>query len=65
MSWFGWFRRKKPVSMAQPGLMQLDGSPTMMIAGRERVLGVPYALPADMEEINRLDFSALHASASL
>jgi ubiquinone/menaquinone biosynthesis C-methylase UbiE len=56
MSWFGWFRRKKPVSMAQPGLMQLDRSPTMMIAGRERVLGLPYALPADMEEISRLDF---------
>jgi ubiquinone/menaquinone biosynthesis C-methylase UbiE len=28
----------------------------MMISGRERVIGLPYALPADMEEINRLDF---------
>lgn len=33
-----------------------DGSPTMVISGRERVVGLPYALPADVEEINRLDF---------
>lgn len=56
MRWFGWFRGKKPTSTAQAGMLQLDGSPTMMIAGRERVRGIPYALPTDMEEINRLDF---------
>ncbi|MGH2517124.1 MAG: class I SAM-dependent methyltransferase, partial [Ktedonobacterales bacterium] len=35
---------------------RLEGSPTAVIGGRERVVGLPYALPADMEEINRLDF---------
>ncbi len=56
MRWFGWFRRRKQAPVASIGTMSVDGSPTTMIAGRERVVGLPYALPADMEEINRLDF---------
>lgn len=31
-------------------------SPTSMVAGRVRVRGVPYNLPRDPEEMNRLDF---------
>jgi ubiquinone/menaquinone biosynthesis C-methylase UbiE len=61
MRWFGGVRRKAPAGTALQDPLPLnespnDGSPTSMIAGRERVRGVPYALPADMEEINRLDF---------
>ncbi len=56
MPWFGWSRKKGSSAGTQVGVMEFDGSPTTMIAGRERVQGLPYALPADMEEINRLDF---------
>ncbi len=54
MSWFGWLRRTP--GKAQSGAMTLEGSMTDVVAGRERVVGLPYALPADGEEINRLDF---------
>lgn len=47
MRWFGWFRRGKPVA---------DAAPVAMIGGRARKLGIPYVLPADLEEMNRLDF---------
>ncbi len=53
MRWLGWFRRKSPTPS---GAMLLSESPTDMVAGRKRVVGLPYALPADDEEINRLDF---------
>ncbi|HEX6121902.1 MAG TPA: methyltransferase domain-containing protein [Ktedonobacterales bacterium] len=53
MRWFGWFRKQR----GQPGIrIPTDGSPTMMVEGRERTVGLPYMLPADTEEINRLDF---------
>src|SRR5258707_7483502 len=49
-----WRRKRTPTS---PGaLIDLDGSSTMLIAGRKRVLGLPYPNPADMAETNRLDF---------
>ncbi|HEY8325975.1 MAG: class I SAM-dependent methyltransferase [Ktedonobacterales bacterium] len=54
MRWFGWFRRKPQVS-AQWGAINLNAV-TNLVAGRERVVGLPYALPADGEEVNRLDF---------
>ena len=53
MRWFGLFRR---TPSTQAGAMMLGESPTDIVAGRERVVGLPYALPADGEEINRLDF---------
>jgi ubiquinone/menaquinone biosynthesis C-methylase UbiE len=53
MRWFGWFRRK---AQTPPGAITFRESMTDMVAGRKRVLGLPYALPADDEEINRLDF---------
>ncbi len=55
MGWFGWFRRRKQ-SATPTGAMTLDRPITKMVDGRERVIGLPYALPADGEEINRLDF---------
>jgi ubiquinone/menaquinone biosynthesis C-methylase UbiE len=52
MRWFGWFRRKKAASAADA----LSGSPYVSIGGRMHKVGIPYALPADLEEQNRLDF---------
>jgi ubiquinone/menaquinone biosynthesis C-methylase UbiE len=34
----------------------MEAAPAALIAGRVRAVGVPYMLPRDMEEINRLDF---------
>jgi len=56
MSWFDWFRRKPKTTSARSGAMTFSVSPTDMVAGRKRVIGLPYALPADGEEVNRLDF---------
>ena len=55
MPWYDFFLRR-PQTATHAGAMMLDRPVTDMIAGRERVVGVPYALPADGEEINRLDF---------
>lgn len=55
MPWYDLFRRRAETT-SHSGAMLLDRSVTDMIAGRERVVGLPYALPADDEEINRLDF---------
>lgn len=54
MGLFGRFRRGARAAVADPRAE--EGSPTAVMGGRERVVGVPYALPADLEEINRLDF---------
>lgn len=50
MRWFGWLRKKPQ----EAGMM--EGAATGFIAGRVRVRGVPYNLPRDLEEMNRLDF---------
>ncbi len=55
MQWFGWLQRK-PQTRAHAGAMTLKASVTDLRAGRVRVVGVPYALPADGAEFNRLDF---------
>ncbi len=60
---FKLFRRRKarnPTGEAgkQPGVRQAT-TPCVsaaMIAGRRHVTGVPYALPKDEKEVNRLDF---------
>ncbi len=53
MSWFAFLRRRRPetATESQPGsgLFHLTG-------GRRHIVGVPYALPKDDAEINRLDF---------
>lgn len=52
MRWFGWLRRGRQ----QRAEGASDGSPTVVRGGRERMVGVPYQLPRDVEEANRLDF---------
>lgn len=47
MRWFGWRRRAQ-----QRSEVSTDG----FVGGRKHAVGVPYALPQDSEEINRLDF---------
>jgi ubiquinone/menaquinone biosynthesis C-methylase UbiE len=54
MRWFGWLRREgRPAGDGEGGKI---GSPVGVVFGRERVRGVPYNLPRDLEEMNRLDF---------
>jgi ubiquinone/menaquinone biosynthesis C-methylase UbiE len=50
MAWFDWRRRRAG------RIRDLEAAPAALIAGRVRAVGVPYMLPRDMEEINRLDF---------
>lgn len=50
MRWFGWLSRDRRNSDGTATLRVSDG------AGRTQAVGVPYALPQDTEEINRLDF---------
>jgi SAM-dependent methyltransferase len=47
-----WFRRRRRAGADTEAL----GSPAAVVGGRLRTVGVPYALPRDLEEINRLDF---------
>jgi ubiquinone/menaquinone biosynthesis C-methylase UbiE len=49
MSWFGFWRRKS-ASSAQAA------RPSRLIGGRRFAAGVPYLLPSDLGETNRLDF---------
>jgi ubiquinone/menaquinone biosynthesis C-methylase UbiE len=57
MRWFGWFRKKPAGERGVLETMGLqEGTPIGLVGGRMRTMGVPYALPRDMEEINRLDF---------
>lgn len=57
MQWFGWFRRRQLSGTAMIESMALqEGTPVALMGGRMRTVGLPYALPRDMEEINRLDF---------
>ena len=55
MSWFGWFRRSRSDKVTQ-GVDLGEGAPTFLLGGRQLVRGVPYLLPKDLEEGNRLDF---------
>ena len=54
MRWFGWLRRRSTSAGAPTEMM--DGFPVVVVGGRLRKAGVPYAMPADLAEINRLDF---------
>ncbi len=51
MGWFGWGRRR-----SAGRIRELEAAPAAVIAGRVRAVGIPYMLPRDMEEVNRLDF---------
>src|SRR5258708_26729335 len=48
--------RRKRTATSPGALINLDDASTMMVAGRKRVIGLPYPNPADMAETNRLDF---------
>jgi ubiquinone/menaquinone biosynthesis C-methylase UbiE len=52
MAWFGWPWRRRRAGH----IRNLEAAPAALIAGRVRAVGVPYMLPRDTEEINRLDF---------
>lgn len=61
MGWFRWFRRKPREDAANGSSVD----PTGVIAGRTRTRGVPYVLPYDVEELNRLDFQHYMLRATL
>lgn len=50
MRWFTWLRR------GQRTRSERAVESTLVIGGRRRAAGVPYMFPADLQEINRLDF---------
>jgi ubiquinone/menaquinone biosynthesis C-methylase UbiE len=56
MRWFGWFRRRSSPQTLGASTELQDGFPVVVTGGRLRRAGVPYPMPADLEEINRLDF---------
>ncbi|HEU5348577.1 MAG TPA: class I SAM-dependent methyltransferase [Ktedonobacterales bacterium] len=57
MRWFGWSRRNRSAANQAGALTETsDGFPVVVVGGRLRKAGVPYAMPADLAEINRLDF---------
>jgi SAM-dependent methyltransferase len=57
MRWFGWLRQRRSATLPEGVPIELlEGSPVAVMGGRLRKVGVPYAMPADTEEINRLDF---------
>lgn len=58
MSWFSnLFRRPQGKGASPSGqVVMSNAAPVAMVAGRVRARGVPYNLPRDLEEMNRLDF---------
>jgi ubiquinone/menaquinone biosynthesis C-methylase UbiE len=56
MSWFTWFRRKRNASQPTNANDGAQDKTTGLIAGRIRTRGLPYLMPYDVEELNRLDF---------
>jgi len=60
----GWFRRS-PKATAEDVEMWGGTAPYRLIGGRRRKAGVPYMLPFDLEEHNRLDFQHYMLRAAL
>jgi ubiquinone/menaquinone biosynthesis C-methylase UbiE len=57
MRWFGWFRKRPKAGTDMLEVLALqEGTPVALIGGRMRTVGLPYALPRDTEDLNRLDF---------
>lgn len=54
MRWFGWMRRRS-AGDTRSALSALSAG-SAMVAGRRRTRGIPYQMPLDLEEMNRLDF---------
>lgn len=57
MGWFARLRGKpqSPTGMFDTMALQA-GTPVALLDGRMRTMGLPYVLPRDPEELNRLDF---------
>ncbi len=53
MRWIGWTRRKR---FANDATMWQGDAPFRVVGGRRRKAGIPYIVPWDLEEHNRLDF---------
>jgi ubiquinone/menaquinone biosynthesis C-methylase UbiE len=53
MRWIGWTRRKRA---ANDAAMWQGDAPFRVVGGRRRKAGIPYIVPWDLEEHNRLDF---------
>ena len=52
-----WVVDRRSASLSKPAWASgQDATPTMTVGGREHALGIPYVLPRDLEEMNRLDF---------
>ena len=51
MGWFGWVRRRRTAKDSGAS----SGSVDAVMYGRERTRGIPYVMPTDLEEMNRLD----------
>lgn len=58
MGLFDLFRRKAPAPV-------MEASAKRVVGGRPRVRGIPYLLPNDAEELNRLDFQHYMLRATL
>ena len=56
MTWFRRIFRRRIQTEDQPQEGRYGGLPVAMRGGRMRAVGIPYALPRDLEEMNRLDF---------
>ena len=55
MLWFGWFRRSDRSKKGDSDSV-IEGLPVAMVGSRHRTRGIPYPMPRDLEETNRLDF---------
>lgn len=55
MNILGWFRRTRAANVRQ-GESETNPALVDMHGGRLRARGIPYQLPRDLEEMNRLDF---------
>src|SRR6476660_204948 len=54
-----WFRRRQRQDKQDSAMPEMVSTPTgifRFFGGRRHVVGVPYTLPKDDQEINRLDF---------
>jgi ubiquinone/menaquinone biosynthesis C-methylase UbiE len=60
----GWFRRRRTPTAEEVELWGGE-APYRLIGGRRRKAGVPYMLPFDLEEHNRLDFQHYLLRAAL
>lgn len=57
--WIRWFRRSSSGDKSRSKTNSdavIEGLPVALVGGRHRTRGIPYVMPRDLEETNRLDF---------